>query len=457
MMRFLLPFFLTALIAQNTPAAEQGKQPLRIATFEADITPPLGTPLCDGLVVPAKEIVDNLFARGIVIIPADARPMVLCALDWVGIGNSGHLAFRTVLARAAGTSVDRVAVHCLHQHDAPGCDFQADEILAPLGLGGKLFDPAFARTAMARTAAALEKSLKDPRPVTHVGVGKARVVDVASNRRVMGPDGKVKYVRYSSTKDPLIRAEPEGLIDPFVQDLSFWDGDKELVSITYYATHPQSYYGKGGVSCDFPGLARKMRDIDQPGVFHIHFNGAGGNVTAGKYNDGAVANRPMLAERLAKGMKEAQRAVKKMPVHSSDVSWRVAPVALPLSKLYNVKELEAKLADAKLPEKTRMATARALAWARQCESGAKIELSCLKIGSVYVVNMPGELFVEYQLAAQKMQPDATVMMAAYGDYAPGYIGTAISYTQGGYETGPVSRVGPGAEEVLMAGMRELLK
>jgi hypothetical protein len=74
-----------------------------------------------------------------------------------------------------------------------------------------------------------------------------------------------------------------------------------------------------------------------------------------------------------------------------------------------------------------------------------------------VLHMPGELFIEYQLAAQKMRPDASVMMAAYGDYGMGYIGTAIAYTQGGYETGPVSRVAPEVEPVLMGVMRELLK
>jgi hypothetical protein len=48
-------------------------------------------------------------------------------------------------------------------------------------------------------------------------------------------------------------------------------------------------------------------------------------------------------------------------------------------------------------------------------------------------------------------------MAAYGDYGAGYIGTKIAYSQGGYETGPVSRVAPEVEEVLMSGMQELLK
>jgi hypothetical protein len=70
--------------------------------------------------------------------------------------------------------------------------------------------------------------------------------------------------------------------------------------------------------------------------------------------------------------------------------------------------------------------------------------------------MPGELFVEYQLAAQSLRPDAFITMAAYGDYGTGYIGTEIAYTQGGYETGIVSRVAPQVEKVLMDAMRKLL-
>ena len=71
--------------------------------------------------------------------------------------------------------------------------------------------------------------------------------------------------------------------------------------------------------------------------------------------------------------------------------------------------------------------------------------------------MPGELFVEYQLAAKKMRPDLHVAMAAYGDYGTAYIGTEIAYSQGGYETEPrSSNVAPSVEGVLMEGMRTLL-
>jgi hypothetical protein len=445
-----------AVLSVLVAPGRAGESPLRIAAFQADITPPLGSPLCDNLLPPAQKIDDPLSARGIILLTAQ-KPIVLCAMDWVGVGNGGYDAFREALAKAAGTTRERVAVHCIHAHDAPGCDFLADAVARQHGLGDKLLDTAFARKAIQRVADAVHEATQKPLVVTHIGTGKAKVEKVASSRRILGPDGKVKYVRYSVTIEPWIRAAPEGLIDPYVQCLSFWDGDRPLVSITYYATHPQSYYGRGGVTCDFPGLARNQRDQEEPGTAHLHFNGASGNVTAGKYNDGAMANRAILAGRLAKGMKEAFAATTKVPVRASDVEWRVTGAALPLNKQYNIKTLEAQVADPKLTTRDRLRAARTLVWGRRCEKGEKLDITCLRVGPAYVLHMPGELFVEYQLAAQKMRPDNPVMMAAYGDYGCGYIGTAIAYTQGGYEMGPVTRVGPGSEEALMRAMRELLR
>jgi hypothetical protein len=72
--------------------------------------------------------------------------------------------------------------------------------------------------------------------------------------------------------------------------------------------------------------------------------------------------------------------------------------------------------------------------------------------------MPGELFVEYQLAAKAERKDLFVAMAAYGDYGPYYIGTTVAYTEGGYETEPrSSNVAPEVEPVLMTAVRKLLK
>src|SRR4051812_46301499 len=251
---------------------------LAIAPFKADITPPMGTPLCDALCQPASAVDDPLSARGVVLLPADQKPIVLVALDWVGVGNEGHDAFRQALADAVGTSLDRVTVHSLHQHDAPGCDFAADRIAAKHGLGGKLFNVEFAHEAINRTAAAAKAALKQPQPISHISVGVGAVEKVASNRRCLGPDGKVKWERMSSCRDPEIIAQSEGTIDPTARAVGFWNGEAPVAILTYYATHPQSYYCKGRVSADFVGMARALREKELPGPLHIHFNGAGGNV-----------------------------------------------------------------------------------------------------------------------------------------------------------------------------------
>ena len=97
------------------------------------------------------------------------------------------------------------------------------------------------------------------------------------------------------------------------------------------------------------------------------------------------------------------------------------------------------LDDGRATVRERAEAASDLVWLRRCQAGETIDVACLHLGKARVLHLPGELFVEYQLAAQKMRPDLFVAMAAYGDYAPGYIGTEAAYPQGGYETGPLLR------------------
>ena len=99
-----------------------------------------------------------------------------------------------------------------------------------------------------------------------------------------------------------------------------------------------------------------------------------------------------------------------------------------------------------------------LAWTRRCQAGHSLDVVCLGLGRARILHVPGELFVEYQLAAKAERPDLFVAMAAYGDYAPWYIGTAIAYEQGGYETSPTaSNVGPESEALLLTAIRKLLR
>ncbi len=441
--------------AADSPVLTHSNSPtLRVATFDIDATPPIGSWMAYDPVTNVWEM--GLRARGIVLLGA-GEPIVLCALDWIGIANEGQDAFRSALGQAAGTSPRRVAVHTLHQHDAPDCDLSAERILKHAGLSPRQYDGHFQRQVITNLATAVRESLPRAQPVTHLGLGAARVDQVASNRRILGTDGKVRATRYTATKDAALRAEPEGTIDPMVSLVSFWNGEKPVAILSYYATHPQSYYRTGIPNPDFPGIARFLRQLAVPAALHIHFNGAGGNIGAGKYNDGTPENRLILAQRLADGMRRAWEGAKREPVTATNVSWSREPVALPPAKHLAVDKLEAELKGRTAPFVAGGGASR-LAWLRRCQAGHQIDVSCLALGRARILHLPGEPFVEYQLAAKAERPDLFVAVAGYGDYAPWYIGTSVAYEEGGYETSPsASNVAPEVEKILSEAIRKLLR
>ena len=427
---------------------------LRIATFDIDATPPVGSHMAYDPVTNKWDLGPR--ARGVVLLGA-GEPIVLCAVDWIGLANEGHDAFRKALARAADTTPARVSVHSLHQHDAPDCDFSAERILKDAGMDARQYEGGFQRQVISNLETVVHEACPRAQPLTHLGLGEARVDKVASNRRIYGPAGKVRAVRYTACADPALRAEPEGTIDPVVSLVSFWNGAIPVAVLSYYATHPQSYYRTGIPNPDFPGLARFHRQLAVPAALHVHFNGAGGNIGAGKYNDGAPTNRLALAERLADGMRRAWENTKRERIDSAAVGWTVESVALPPSKHLSAETFEAEI-QARDPKLTLQGDASRLAWLRRCQAGHRMDLGCLKLGRARIVHLPGELFVEYQLAAKAQRPDLFVALAAYGDYAPWYIGTAIAYEEGGYETEPrSSNVAPEVEAVLTIAIRKLLQ
>lgn len=430
-------------------AAEQ----LKVGFFEVDASPTIGAPMAYD---PCVEVLDPLSLRGIVIVGAD-EPIVMCAVDWIGISNGAHQALKRQLAAAAKSRPERVAVHTLHQHDAPRCDFSAASLLAHHGIADSFFDVPWARAVFDRAAVAVRRAIDEAQPFNAIGVGMAEVKEVASNRRLLGEDGKVAATRYTACRDPELRAQPTGTIDPLLRSISLWMDDRPLVVLTYYATHPQSYYRTGKANPDFPGYARNSRQ-QITGIPHVHFNGAGGNVGAGKWNDGSPENRQILADKVAAAMQQAYDATQRQPITAQDIGWKSLPVQLPVAEHLDDAELVAQLQESAAAPGNYLRAATQLAWLRRAALRDTIDVACLRLGPVRVLHMPGELFVEYQLSAAAMRPDLFVAMAAYGDYGPGYIGTAIAYEQGGYETSPTaSNVAPQVERVLVDAIRGLLE
>lgn len=439
-----------ALLFPTLLAAEPA---LRLSTFSADVTVPIGHGMMGGSWL-SKSIADPLSARGVVLGGEGFAPVVFVSVDWCEIRNDALVRWKTALAEAVGTRPERVMVCAIHQHDTPVADLEAERILRAHGCVGTVCDLDFHEQAVQRVAAAARGSLTHARPVTHLGTGQAKVERVASNRRFVTPGGIVSFARMSRTTDSIARAADDGLIDPWLKTLSFWDGDTPLAALSAYSVHPMSYYGAGEVSTDFPGLARSQRDAETPGTMQIYLSGCSGNTTAGKYNDGSRENRAVLASRLHDAMKAAWAATTKQPL--TRASFHTTPVRLEPrdGPGWTIADLTKQL-DAPKPFHQCLA-AMGLSWRKRVDAGQTIDIPVLDFGTSALLVLPGEAYVEYQLFAQQQRPDAFVVTAGYGEGATGYIPTEQHIAEHDTNLSDWWWVAPGSEPRLKEAIRAAL-
>lgn len=441
-----------AMAGQSAVSFAVERPQIAIASFSVDVTPPEGHPLCGGWIKPLEAVDDPLLAKGVVLESKRDR-YVICVLDWCLLQTKAHDAFIGALAGAAGVPASQVTVHTVHQHNAPIADSRAQELLNQSPGALSLVDLPFLESAIARVAEAVRLACQRTEPVTHLGYGQGRVEQFASNRRVRMADNAI-HVRYSSTTDPAMRAAPEGLIDPWLRTVSFYQDDRPLVRMHYYASHPMSFYGDGRATSDTVGLARRRLEREE-GVPSLYFTGCAGNITAGKYNDGSPAAREALTGRIYDAMKQAITASSRAPV--PDLSWRSLKVrfAPRPGAPWSAAAARSTLADTNATAQARLVASLNLAWAERITANPTLTLSCLRLGPVSILHLPGESFLEYQLYAQSLDPGRFVAVAAYGESGPGYICCDAALAEGGYEP-TMSRVGPPSEVDYKRGIASLL-
>mgnify|MGYP001454945805 FL=1 len=440
-----------ALLTSDSVAADKPGD-LRLATFRFDVTPPEGHSLCGGWIRPVVGVDDPLEAMGYVLLGI-GKPIVVCVVDWTGLANSAHIQWRKALADAAKTTIDRVAVQCVHQHNAPFACMDAQAIVQEQGDLPDIVNPVFFDRCLKNAGDAVTKSLKKTTPVTHIAHGEARVEKVAANRRIIGLNGKLISQRGSSSRKPEHHRFPEGLIDPMLKTVAFYNGNKKLVASHFYACHPMSYYGDGRVSADFCGLARRRMQKQEPDCLHLYFNGCGGNIGAGKYNNGSKEARIELTQRMFDGITTSNATLKPEPIRS--FAWETEDILPPLDPRFNEEQLLVGIRNKTNRVVARNRPSYTVAFIRRVKEGIPITLSSLHVNDISMLHLPAESFIEYQLRAQAIAPNRFVACAAYGDGGPWYIPVKEAYPQGGYAVG-VAWCSPQIDPLMSNGIQTLL-
>jgi hypothetical protein len=191
-------------------------------------------------------------------------------------------------------------------------------------------------------------------------------------------------------------------------------------------------------------MARRRRQDELPDVFQIYATGCGGNVTAGKYNDGSPANRPVLAGRIHRAMVAAWAATERSPI--ARVAFRTVPLRLEPrdGPGFTVGDLQKRLETDPRPF-GRCLAALGLAWRVRADAGHAIDMPVLDLGRAQLLLLPGESYVEYQLLAQRSRPDSFVVTLGYGEAGTGYIPTDRHFAEGDTNLGDWCWVAPGSE------------
>ena len=83
------------------------------------------------------------------------------------------------------------------------------------------------------------------------------------------------------------------------------------------------------------------------------------------------------------------------------------------------------------------------------DAGKPIDLPVLDFGSAIVAILPAESYVEFQLAAQKLRPDAFVLVAGYGECGPGYVPTERAWKENDGNLSDWCWVNPGSEKRML--------
>ena len=87
--------------------------------------------------------------------------------------------------------------------------------------------------------------------------------------------------------------------------------------------------------------------------------------------------------------------------------------------------MQAMLANTNATRWKRISEALGLSWRQRVDEGRPIDVPCfdLNAGGAQFAILPAESFVGYQLAAQRLRAESFVMVAGFGDGAPGCIAT----------------------------------
>lgn len=403
-------------------AADQVAPPVLVGTAKVDITPELPIRLSGygARAAEASRAETRLFARALALGSDEQKPVVLIALELIGVGELTSEAVATALREKHGIERARVAITAIHTHTGPALadvlpfmfskDLPADEAgrieRYTAGLRVKLIQLA-------------EAALADRKPA-RLAWGEGSV-DFAAQRRVIA-DGKWKTFGVT----------PDGPVDHALPVLRATDERGTLRAVfVNYACHCTTLSGPDNyVHHEWAGDAARRLEAAHAGAVALVALGCGADANPNPRGVPAVAaHGEKVAAEVERLLAGTLRAVGPPTVA------KFRRIDLALDRTVSREELQERAS-----RKQATVAYAATKFLQQLDAGkplppaVPLPVQTWTFGdALTMVFLGGEVVAEYSLRLKRELDGSRLWVNAYSNSVPSYVASKRMFAEGGYE------------------------
>jgi len=420
---------------------------MQIGLAEVDITPALGTVMSGFFETRrVRALHDPLFARAMVL-DNGSHPLMLITCDVLALRRTTVNEAKARIQAATGLGPESIMLSATHTHTAA----------AAASLFTYEPDPDYLVRLADGILKAAQGAWESRRPAT-LGIGWGFEGRLSHNRRFMMRS--TKQVVMHPPKGSTDILYQEGKVDPEVGVLSARAADgTPLGCLLNFACHVNTV-GGDEVSADYPGqFAAAMKRGQGESHVGLFANGCCGNLCAIDVYD---PDRPdaghdwarQMGEKLAEDVVRIEAETEYVDEMLFDA--RLVEISLPMRRISPellewARGVLAAPDGNSLYESTYAAQTVQMVERYRLNPMVTAPVQAFRLGSVGIVMLPGEIFVEFGLDIKLNSPAERTFVVELANGIVGYVPTREAFAGGGYEqrTAMSSRLCPGAGETLV--------
>ena len=426
-----------------------GQAALKGSFAKVNITPPLGITLIGSKGKPSDDIIDELYAKAIVLNDGNNTVAIVSAdLLYTPLEEITN-PVREIIKEKTGIPERNILICATHTHSGPEV-FTRSKLGPDKEVPASEIDQNYLQVLIRKMADTVVIAHKNMQEVK-IGAAKGHIPEIVYNRRPKTADGSVKM---AFTLEPEVIATkkietgPEGCvkvtfdymheeaqlefgpIDPDVCVLRVEDVNGGIVgSLVNFGCHPVCIYPylNTTISADYPAYTTQVVEQMEGGICLFTLGLAGNTVP------------------VVRGIKPREKIGKAL---GGEAFRRLQMVSATGSATLKALKKEIKFPTKKAPSPDETADDN------KTIDYVTTEIQVLRLGDIYILGLPGEILVEVGLEIKKRAGLENLFIVTLSNDTIGYVCHSQAYDEGGYEPGSGTNLAKGAGEIVI---KEALK